>query len=583
VTHSYDALLRVSSGNVIQTKTSAINSLAPGSSATASLDQPITNALAPGTYTITTAVTDANGVAVANNSSTFTIASTATTGSGISGTITTPATVQQNASLSINITITNDGNAALANAQFSVQLVDGATVVATLPFTLSVANGASATKTLAYDTTGLAPKSYALRLVCNITTTPRTLAILNSTVTSATQLSLSIATSATPRVLIFSNCSSGNSSKGCAAVTPAFLTRTLTAAAISWNVVGDEDSFLAAMRSGGYSAAIIDQPKSAELKIADEYLAIVHAGFGLLFIDNDPNAMPKLSPALQTTFGGKLHGPTLLDIAATPFTGAGTLTLNGDTTALQLAGATAAARIKSTQAPAITYATYGSGRVVVLPFDVESTPTTDVAKLLTNATSYVSRVPSKDARQVVPVALDVTTPAGGGALNLELALTLPDGISVVATSPQSSPATSARWTFTAQAGTTSRFIVWLRLPETEGSYVVNAALGFTGQLPLLTKQLTLDVTAARTALETTLSTQLAALQSHATAKEQKSITDMQAKLDASRVAATPDAGTIAANITRMLDILDGLTALSLDTTNARAGAERLLMYWQSRS
>src|SRR5262249_54435763 len=161
-----------------------------------------------------------------------------------------------------------------------------------------------------------------------------------------TAVSLDVSLGGPPRVLIWADCAAGNSTGSCTPVVPANLTNALTAAGLPWKVVGDQYAFIAALRTRAYAAAIIDQPGQAQAKIAGEYLEDVRAGFGLLFIDSDPNAMPKLEPALGVFFrGARLATSTTLDILPSPFTVASQLTLNGDGVKIDLNGAAIAAKI----------------------------------------------------------------------------------------------------------------------------------------------------------------------------------------------------------------------------------------------
>jgi subtilase family serine protease/uncharacterized membrane protein len=576
------ATISVSGG---ATSTTTFATLAPGASATATLDQPIAASMAPGSYVVTVTIRDATGAVLTQQTSTFTIISSAVSGKGISGTLAADATVTQGAPLHLTAAIANHGNAALTNAPFRINILNPSThaVVDTIAFTATVAIDATTTVALTDSATAtLAVQSYDATLLSAITTTPTSLATTSFTVRSAAQFALTIAPGTTPRVVIWANCSPGNSGNACTPQTPPFLTHTLEAAGIPWTLVGDEYAFLRAIRSGGYSAAILDQSSINEASIAAEYLDLVHAGIGFVLIDTTPDANPRFAPALQTSFGGRLHGPTQLDLLATPFTTPGRIVLNGDTTALKLEGARAAANITATQAPAITYATYGLGRVIVLPFDVELTTTTDVAKLLVAATSYVSRTPTRDARQVVPIDFTVTPPAGGGTLTVDVRVTLPQGMSVVAASPSLTSSSPTMWTFTGTASTAKTLTLWVRLPETAGAYTISAAAGYSGQLAAVTQTLTLTVTADRAAIENALAADLVSLQSGASAKDAKTLADAKTALDATRAMTSPTSAGVTAIINQLLAIRAALDGLAVDASTAIADDERLLMYWASR-
>ena len=168
--------------------TSTISSIAPGTSATTAFDWPV-GTTAPGNYTVNVVVKDANGNVLAQSSVTFTIASTAQTGKGISGTIITTASVVQGNTLPITVTITNSGNAALTDAPFAVKIAGD-----TVPFTASVAMGATTTRQLSYATTALTPQSYTATLVSLITGQAVTLATASFTVVPPTVVTAAVTT-----------------------------------------------------------------------------------------------------------------------------------------------------------------------------------------------------------------------------------------------------------------------------------------------------------------------------------------------------------------------------------------------------
>jgi len=81
--------------------------------------------------------------------------------------------------------------------------------------------------------------------------------------------------------------------------------------------------------------------------------------------------------------------------------------------------------------------------------------------------------------------------------------------------------------------------------------------------------------------ESALGADLTALATAATtAKDQKAIADANAELTAIR-AASPSGATAA--IVRVLNLIQLLQSTSLDTTAARADADRILVYWQGRA
>jgi uncharacterized membrane protein len=568
------ATITNSSNTVVNTDSKSIVSIAPGTTTSTSFNWTVTSSVAPGLYTLNVVVKDSGGVTLAQKSSTFTIRSSAVSGVGITGTLTASASVAQGDSLPISATISDNGNAALTDASFAVKIASD-----TLSFTLSVAVNGSGNKSLSYVTTPLPPATYTATLVSMITGAQVTLATASFTVTpAATQPTLAVGASSTPRVLMWSNCSSGNSGHTCTPTPPPFMTTTLTNAGIPWVIVGDENTFLGQLRTGAYTLAILDPPPTAEPKIADEMSETIAAGIGLLVIKDHPDAMPKLADALGTSFNGKLNASsTLLSVLATPIATAGQLTVNGDGVKITLGTAKAAANVAATSAPAISYNVFGSGRVVVFPFEAENTPTSSLANFLQGAVTYVSRTTGTDARTVVAADFSITAPSGGSQ-TATLNISLPAGLVIVAASPQLTTTSPPSWTVTVPGGTTMRFGLRVRLPDAIGTYNLSGTLVVAGQ-PVSTKTLALTVGADRAAIESALSSDLTALGTAAPSKDQSKVTDARNQLTALR--ALPNtSGTTA--IDDLLKITSDLDSISIDTAAARRDTDRLLLWWQSR-
>jgi subtilase family serine protease len=541
---------------------STIASLAPGATTTTSFDWSIDVAIAPGTYTLRSVV----GNDLAYASTTFIIRSTAVTGIGITGTLTAAASVVQGDPLPLTATIHDNGNAALTNAPFAVTIAGD-----TLPFTLSVPLAGAASKDLTYDTHALQPGNYMATLVSRITGTPVTLATARFTVKPP--VSLTVGSSSVARVLIWADCSSGNNTTPCPAAAPPFLTQTLTAAGIPWTLVGEETAFLAQLRTGGYTAAILDPPPTAEPKIAAEVSESIHAGVGVLLIHDHPDAMPKLADALGISYNGTFNATsTLLDILATPVAPKSQMSVSGDGVRITLGTAKSVALVSATQLPAISYNIFGGGRVVVLPFDAEKTTTPEMAAFLLGAVTYVGRAAGADARSVVALDVAIGAPAGGSQ-SVVVNVSLLAGMTIVDAQPQLT--TTSSWSVTVPGGTTTHLTLRVRLPEAIGGYDVGATLLLAGQ-PLATKIWTLHVTADEPAIASALANDLSTIAAKAPTSDQHAIDDAQSQLAAIRPADPPDA------VARVLAIVDDLARVSIDTTAARIDADRLLLYWQSR-
>jgi len=494
--------------------------------------------------------------------------------SKLTGQLFSPASANLGETMDITVKITNSGTTAITNGAFAVRLTGPNTTAQQTGFTLSIAPSSAATTIVHVPAAGAAAGTYQLTLVCLIAA-PRVLDT-NSIELHTTPVTLSISTTiVAPRVLLFASCQSGNSSQPCTPVPPANLTTTLNDAGIPYVLVGDEYTFLAALRTGGFSEAILYQPGAAELHIDKELLASIHAGVGIVLITNQLGAMPKLSAALGATFRGSVKGPQTVQLLQSPFTASSQLTMNGDTLTIDLAGASNAGVLLATQAPAITYRTYGSGRSIIIPFDTELTVSVAVSKLLVASARYVARPLTSNARSVFPVSFTVTAPAGA-TQNVALSVTLPAGFTIIGSLPA---ITQNSWNVPAPGGIPVTLTLWLRAPDATGTYTLRGALSYPGQLPFTTQEATITVASDGVKLAQQLGAQLDALRTGASAKDARAIDDARSQLQA--VAASTNAP---ANITRILAVISDLDSItSVTTTAGRAATDDLLLYWQSRS
>ena len=118
---------------------------------------------APGTYQAVLSVLGANNVLLAQGSTTFTVNSSASDGAGITGTLTLPTSITAGSTTSIGYSLTDSGNAALANVPVQVIITNTGTntVQATLSSSLaSLAQGSTASGTpLSWNSGTLAPNT----------------------------------------------------------------------------------------------------------------------------------------------------------------------------------------------------------------------------------------------------------------------------------------------------------------------------------------------------------------------------------------------------------------------------------------
>lgn len=590
-----------------------------------------TGTAAPGTYTVSVTAADAT-TTYAQAATSFQIRSSASTGACITGTLLAPQTIDRPAAVPFSVTITNGGNTALSAAPFAVLITHPTTgaAVATLNVSASVGSGAVFTSEVTWPTSAATPQFYRARLVSLITGSAVVLAETMFEV-KAPSFALDVSVATRPRVLLWNDCSRGKSNKSCTPTEPPFVGTSLRDAGIRFMLVGTSQKFIDALRTGGYSAVVIYQPDdgddgdhddddfhggiSAEHNddddddggsdndVIDEALETIRAGIGLLYIDSkddddddddfrsgpsyatedEGGSSPQWREALGVHFKGRLKGPSTVDLLTTSWTSPGRISFAGDGLRIELRGATAAGKLLSTGQPAIAFHRFGEGRTVTLPFDPEVTRTADVARLLVSAVNHVSRTTASPfaARAVVPIHLDVTTPPGAPAL-MRIKATLPAGVTLIDALPTT--AAPPNWAASLPGGATSRFAVWVRLPDAVGSSLITAEAGLSGGPPTLSKTLTLNVGAGRADLLAKVKAALETLKAQSrTNNDTKRIRDALDEVRSIETAGNPTKqDSILRIVERTLTIAELLSKVSLDTTIARRENGRLLHYWQSR-
>jgi sugar lactone lactonase YvrE len=128
-------------------------------------DSPFTlklSAAAAGTYTVTETLVDSTQATVETRTTEFAVLSTADTGSGVRGAVTTSKLANTGDPVTITATVANQGNAALANLPVTIKVVNPSSgqLVQQWAATANVPQGGSTQLPQIWDTTGTAAGSY---------------------------------------------------------------------------------------------------------------------------------------------------------------------------------------------------------------------------------------------------------------------------------------------------------------------------------------------------------------------------------------------------------------------------------------
>lgn len=272
-------------------------------------------------------------------------------------------------------------------------------------------------------------------------------------------------------------------------------------------IVHDEDTFVAAMRSGEYSTFVIADLHPGEgyeacrerhtgegecrsqsgaqsdplLNISKETLGeirgAVAAGAGLVLIKTHPDN----SEHWEDMAGAKPYGvlPKLAQVVLpeSPATNAGAWDASGYGLRLRLKGGTAVGQLRPDGTfPALVINAYGRGKVAWLAFNPADLKDSEGAKGVISKTVKFGRAASASTSSGSVVEVRWTASNLNPPLEVEFNESLPPGMEFVYTwgGTIASP-TEATWMRSVN-GTASEFRALVRLPRDAGDYVINGSI-----------------------------------------------------------------------------------------------------------
>jgi flagellar hook assembly protein FlgD/fibronectin type 3 domain-containing protein len=491
-------------GTVMFSKTESLAQLAVGAKQNYTYGVSLA-AAAAGVYQASMVVKDANGNVLAQSSSQFTVASTATTGAGLTGAVqVTPLQVPTGSAATFAISVTDQGNSAVSNLPLtlSIATVADGKVVAQLPFTANVAVGATFAASGTWTVTGSAGTNYKATLSANIG--GNTLQLGQGTfsaIAPAVTLNIAQAQSAWQNLLVYSACKRATDGLlgQCGTATlpvdnPATLAlcdsnragmidQTLTGLGVGHAVTTSASDFLAKLRSGKFNtywisngATVLGEPSASELRAA------VTRGNGLIVdgLDAGYNAQlsacagvgfkaPYAAASEPLTITGGLYAP-------------GSFTINSAPVQLtQLAGSASTSEATigsgSTAGPGIVESTYGSGKTLAFAFDWATTLGQFGSKawsaVAQNSMTYVTPAPPMTAQFVAGdvITLGTTIQNAAQTASLQVVMAVPQGATFISASPTSQLSNgNVVWNLNLAAGATQVLTVSLQAPPTAGSY-----------------------------------------------------------------------------------------------------------------
>lgn len=171
-------------GTVRFSKTETLAQLAAATAKDYTYNLPLSGAVA-GTYPVKVVASSGSTVLVQASGS-FVVTSSATNGSGLTGTLAVnPAQVQAGSVLTLNFSVNNQGNSALTNQALSVNIIDPASqkIIAQFPYTTTLAVGSLYNGNTTWTATGSNGATYVATLSATFGANTINLAQANITVT----------------------------------------------------------------------------------------------------------------------------------------------------------------------------------------------------------------------------------------------------------------------------------------------------------------------------------------------------------------------------------------------------------------
>ncbi len=362
--------------------------LPPGTHRDYSVTQP-PRALAPGVYTVRQTLRDGAGVLFGQSTTSYTVASTADTGTGLSGSVLVmPKTVKIGESLALMLAVTNQGNSVLKDLPFKLDIADPVEqrIVAEFPFARSLDIGATFNTAVNWIAAGVEGRNYVAVLTAlaggkTVTLGQDDFKLLAATA-SPIKLDISQNLVNGNRVLVLVSCKDGEAETDAQGKPAACITEraqtiaaALTQAGASFTIATGESAFKRELRGGGYNGYWISgkQDKLHDA-LAGELREAAFNGDGLILDSEHDQRNKVIDAATGVRWSGKIGETGLpVNVAGAAFP---QQSLNTVGRALKMAATTGKAEAvfaggkPNSSGPAIISNTYGKGRAMTYGFDL---------------------------------------------------------------------------------------------------------------------------------------------------------------------------------------------------------------------
>lgn len=563
---------------------------------------------AAGTYLAALTFTAADGKVLARASTQFSVASSAATGVGLSGTLTLGIKqLQVGASLLLSASATNAGNAALENLPLAIRILDmdSQQVVAELADVQTLKTGARYEFSRNWNGVGAAGKRYIA--VLSATTGDKRVTLAQEDfilVDQAVKLDIRQTFANGSRVLVLVSCNDNEQDAcgadgkppACEAQRTHTIDDALTTLGVAHTIVTSEQAFTRELRSGLYNTYWVSgKQDKLHNDLPLEVREAVFSGAALI-LDGVHDARNKIFDTVTgVKYKGKI-GEVNLPVELTgPWYPSQRLGTVGRAQKPDLLTSKQQAVFDGSHpqanGPAIASNAYGSGQAVLFAFDLASSLEAQDAWLPVLDATLKAVLPAQ-AQVVTPgsvVRLRTSIANQAGTVDLNVATRLPAGAAYLnASAPGAFDAAinSAQWRFTLGQDQSADLYLSMRAPSAVGNHAIDTVVSsvVNGVLTPVGPALT-QVFAVKPAGQTavTVKAALGALAISRTA-DRKTRDRAQAQLDTAMVAFNRNtAAGYATSIQGLLQVTDMLESLApLDTTAVRLGVDRILSEAQWR-
>ena len=464
-----------------------VGMLLHGVTRTFTADQVLQNA-APGSYRVVQVLQDASGRVYDTDETAYLVASTADTGIGVSGSIAAiPREADIGTPIALDAAALNTGNADLANGTLIVRVLDpeNGLLLQGWEAPAAIAMGGGQDMDREWLTAQAQAGDYVATLSLRIGDGERLLA---STTFRLNELSVRIGLRQNlhheGRLLALASCIPGESPE-CWTRRKREIEALLDTIDVSHTVTTDYDTFMRLMRSDEFDAYWVSGGSlKLDQVLADEVIEATFRGDGLIVDGVHDSRNQLLHTAMGVKFQGKLPlRQVVVDVDDTTVFDTAQFDIRDKTVRFQLAGAHIDGRFNNGD-PAVLTRDFGRGHTVSLSFDfVETLKTTTspepMRDTLRDAVAYAlsGEQGRLSAGQTFGVLTTVFNQAGATPAWLRVFAASP--LSILGTYPDalSRDEHAATWRFDLDVAQERAFTTWLRAPDRDGDYVVEAAAG----------------------------------------------------------------------------------------------------------